>query len=76
MVSPAVAFNMFLALFPTPLDALGLVSNSLRGKSGPELAVRLSEILPPGSWQLVSELLLHREGHPTPNRLKIGCRGV
>jgi membrane protein len=61
MVSQAVAFNMFLAFFPTLLVALGLVSSSLRGKSGQELALRLSEILPPGSWQLVSELLLHRE---------------
>ncbi len=48
MVSQAVAFNMFLAFFPTPLVALGLVSSSLRGKSGQELAMRLSEILPPG----------------------------
>jgi len=61
MVSQAVAFNMFLAFFPTVLVALGLVSSSLRGKSGQELAVRLSEILPPGSGQLLSELLLQRE---------------
>ena len=53
MVSQAVAFNMFLALFPILLVALGLVSSSLRGKGGQELAVRLSAILPPGSWQLV-----------------------
>jgi uncharacterized BrkB/YihY/UPF0761 family membrane protein len=57
----AAAFNMFLALFPILLVALGLVSSSLRGKSGQELAVRLSESLPPGSWQLVSELLSQRE---------------
>src|SRR5579864_4128402 len=61
MVSQAVAFNMFLAFFPTLLVALGLVSSSLRGKNGQELTMRLSEILPPGSWQLVSELLLQRE---------------
>ncbi len=52
---------MFLAFFPILLVALGLVSSSLRGTSGQELAMRLSEILPPGSWQLVSELLLHQE---------------
>ena len=46
MVSQAVAFNMLLALFPILLVALGLVSSSLRGKSGQELAVRLSESLP------------------------------
>jgi membrane protein len=63
MFSQAVAFNMFLAFFPILLVALGLVSSSLRGKSGQELAVRLSEILPPGSWQLVSEFLLRPEVH-------------
>jgi membrane protein len=61
MVSQAVALNMFLAFFPILLVALGLVSSSLRGKSGQELAVRLSEILPPGSWPLVSEFLLRQE---------------
>ena len=61
MVSQAVAFNMFLAFFPILLVALGLVSSSLRGKNGQELPVRLSEILPPGSWRLVSEFLLHQE---------------
>jgi membrane protein len=61
MVSQAVAFNMFLVFFPILLVALGLVSSSLRGKNGQILAVRLSEILPPGSWRLVSEFLLHQE---------------
>jgi membrane protein len=64
MVSQAVAFNMFLALFPTLLVALGLISNSLRGQGGEELVLRLSAILPPGSWQLVSEFLLHQEVNP------------
>jgi membrane protein len=64
MVSQAVAFNMFLAFFPILLVALGLMSNSLRGKSGQELVVRLSAILPPGSWQLVSEFLVRREVNP------------
>src|ERR1700757_5208699 len=66
MVSQAVAFNMFLAFFPILLVALGLVSSSLRGKSGQELAVRLSEILPPGSWELVSEFLLHQQVNAWP----------
>ncbi len=64
MVSQAVAFNMFLAFFPILLVALGLMSSSLRGKSGRELVVRLSAILPPGSWQLVSEFLVRREVNP------------
>ena len=64
MVSQAVAFNMFLAFFPSLLVALGLMSSSLRGKSGQELVVRLSGILPPGSWQLVSDFLVRREVNP------------
>jgi membrane protein len=64
MVSQAVAFNMFLAFFSSLLVALGLMSSSLRGKSGPELGVRLSAILPPGSWQLVSDFLVRREVNP------------
>ena len=64
MVSQAVAFNTFLALFSSLLVVLGLVSSSLRGEGGQELAVRLSTILPPGSWQLVSDFLLRREVNP------------
>ena len=64
MVSQAVAFNMFLAFFSSLLVVLGLMSNLLRGRSGGELAGRLSRILPPGSWQLVSDSLLRREVNP------------
>jgi membrane protein len=64
MVSQAVAFNMFLAFFSSLLVMLGLMSNSLRGRSGGQLAARLSTILPPGSWQLVSDFLLRREVNP------------
>jgi membrane protein len=64
MVSQAVAFNMFLAFFPMLLFGVGLLSRSLRGENGPEIAGRLSSILPPGSWQLVSDFLLRREVDP------------
>jgi membrane protein len=64
MVSQAVAFNMFLAFFPILLVALGLMSSSLSGKSGQELAVRLSALLPPGSGPLVSEFLVRQEVNP------------
>lgn len=60
MVSQAVAFNMFLAFFPILLVALGLMSSFLGGESGQE-PTRLSAILPPGSWQLVSEFLLRHQ---------------
>jgi membrane protein len=64
MVSQAVAFNMFLAFFSILLVAVGLMSNSLRGNAGQELGTRLATILPPGSWQLVSEFLVRREVNP------------
>jgi len=64
MVSQAVAFNMFLAFFSILLVAVGLMSSSLRGKTGEDLGARLSAILPPGSWQLVSEFLVRRELNP------------
>ena len=64
MVSQAVAFNMFLAFFSILLVVLGLMSSSLKGQSGRELVLRLSAILPPGSWQLVSEFLIRREVNP------------
>jgi membrane protein len=61
MVSQAVAFNMFLAFFAILLIVLSLMKSSLEGKAGQDMAVRLSTILPPGSWQLVSETLLRPE---------------
>jgi YihY family inner membrane protein len=64
MVSQAVAFNMFLAFFSILLVAVGLMSSSLIGKTGEDLGARFSAILPPGSWQLVSEFLVRREVNP------------
>ncbi len=64
MVSQAVAFNMFLVFFPSLLLALGLMSRLLSGKNGEDLAARLTAILPPGSWQLISDFVLRRGGNP------------
>ena len=64
MVSQAVAFNMFLAFFSILLVAVGLMSSWLRGQTGQDLGARFSAILPPGSWQLVSEFLVRREVNP------------
>jgi membrane protein len=61
MVSQAVAFNMFLAFFAVLLTALSLVKGSLEGEGGQELAMRISAILPPGSWQLMSAYVLRQE---------------
>jgi membrane protein len=61
MVSQAVAFNMFLAFFAVLLTALSLVKSSLEGEAGQDLALRISGILPPGSWQLLSAYVLRQE---------------
>lgn len=64
MVSQAVAFNMFLVFFPSLLLALGLMNRSLSGKNGQDLAARLTTVLPPGSWQLISDFVVRRGGNP------------
>jgi len=61
MVSQAVAFNMFLAFFAVLLTALSVMEGSLEGKGGQEVAIRISAILPPGSWQLISAYVLRQE---------------
>ena len=61
MISQAVAFNMFMAFFAVLLIVLSLMKGSLEGQDGQILATRLSAILPPGSWQLISESLLRPE---------------
>lgn len=61
MISQAVAFNMFLSFFALLLIVLSLMKGSLEGQGGHELAMRLSAILPPGSWQLISDGLLRPE---------------
>ncbi len=61
MVSQAVAFNMFLAFFAILLIALSFMKSSLEGEGGQEVALRISAILPPGSWQLVSAYVLRQE---------------
>ena len=61
MVSQAVAFNMFLAFFAVLLTALTVMRSSLEGKGGQQVAMRISAILPPGSWQLISAYVLRKE---------------
>lgn len=61
MVSQAVAFNMFLAFFAVLVTALSLMKSSLEGERGQEVARRISEILPPGSWHLLSAYVLRQE---------------
>jgi hypothetical protein len=61
MIAQAVAFNMFLAFFAVLLIALSLMKGSLEGENGQQVAMRLSAILPPDSWQLISAFVLRQE---------------
>ena len=61
MASQAVAFNMFLAFFAVLLAAAGLMKSSFEGTNGAVMATRISAILPPGSWQLISVYVLSHE---------------
>jgi membrane protein len=61
MVSQAVAFNMFLAFFAVLVTAMSLMKSSLEGEGGQEVTIRISAILPPGSWQLISAYVLREE---------------
>ncbi len=61
MISQAIAFNLFLAFFPTLLMAVGLATSRLGGRTSLLSLIRdLTEFLPPGSQGIVSEFLVKR----------------
>jgi membrane protein len=61
MISQAIAFNLFLAFFPTLLIAVALAGTRIGGKTSLlELVRDLTEFLPPGSQGIVSEFLVNR----------------
>jgi len=61
MISQAIAFNLFLAFFPTLLVAVALATSRLGGKTSLlDLITDLTEFLPPGSQAIVSEFLVKR----------------
>lgn len=62
--SQAIAFNMFLAVFPMMLIVLGIVATSLRLRLGLLDAVRpFRGLLPPGSFQILTGFLTRQEVH-------------
>ncbi|HXQ24875.1 MAG TPA: YihY/virulence factor BrkB family protein [Candidatus Acidoferrales bacterium] len=64
-LSQAIAFNMFLAFFPLLLLVLGLLSGtSLFHDALREIPERLTQILPPGSTQVVAEYFVRKAVHP------------
>ena len=61
MISQAVAYNLFLAFFPTLLIAVGLATSPIGDRTNLfDLIGDLTRLLPPGSQQIVSEFLVNR----------------
>lgn len=61
MISQAVAFNLFLAFFPTLLFAAGFASGWIGAKTATLEAIKdFVSFLPPGSNSIVSEFLTRR----------------
>ena len=60
MISQAIAFNLFLAFFPTLLIAVTVATTRIGGKTSLlELVQDFTEFLPPGSQAIVSEFLVN-----------------
>jgi membrane protein len=61
MISQAVAYNLFLAFFPTLLAAVGIANSKIGGKTSLfDLISDLTRYLPPGSQQIVAQFLVKR----------------
>ena len=61
MISQAIAFNVFLAFFPTLLLAVGLASSWIGSRTALLDAIRdFTEFLPPGSQSIVTDFLSQR----------------
>jgi membrane protein len=61
MITQALAFNVFLAFFPTLLLAVGFASSWIGSKAGTLDAIRdFTEFLPPGSQAIVGDFLVNR----------------
>lgn len=61
MISQAIAFNLFVAFFPTMLVAVALATSRIGGRTSLfDLIADLTQFLPPGSHTLVSEFLVKR----------------
>src|SRR6202022_3558161 len=61
VISQAIAFNLFLAFFPTLLIAVALATSRIGGKTSLfYLIPAFTQFLPPGSQTIVSEFLVKR----------------
>src|SRR5262244_1425927 len=61
MLSQAIAFNLFLAFFPTLLLVVAIATSPLGSHTNMlDMITDFTRYLPPGSRQIVSEFLIHR----------------
>src|ERR1700674_5768228 len=61
VISQAIAFNLFLALFPAVLIAVALATSRIGGRTSLlDLISDFTQFLPPGSQTIVSEFLVKR----------------
>jgi membrane protein len=61
MISQAIAFNLFLAFFPTLLIVVGFATSAIGGRiSLLDFISDFTKFLPPGSQQILSEFLIQR----------------
>jgi membrane protein len=61
MLSQAIAFNLFLAFFPTMLIIVALATSRIGGRTSLlAMITDLTRFLPPGSQSIVSEFLVKR----------------
>jgi YihY family inner membrane protein len=61
MISQAIAFNLFLAFFPTLLIAVGFATSPIGGRTSLYDLIRdFTAFLPPGSQSIVSQFLVKR----------------
>ncbi len=61
MIAQAVAYNLFLAFFPALLILVGIATSPIgRRTSMFDLIIDMTDLLPPGSQQIVSEFLVNR----------------
>src|SRR5260221_737015 len=59
MIAQAIAFNLFLAFFPTLLIAVGLATSPIGGRTTLfDLIFDFTTFLPPGSQQILLEVLV------------------
>jgi membrane protein len=61
MIAQAVAYNLFLAFFPALLILVGVATSPIGRRTNLfDLITDMTDLLPPGSQQIVSEFLVNR----------------